>query len=120
MHAEEIDEPGNVVRAKGSVTDFFAAGPDDDRMEFVVLANSAGDQPGPIDGHGIGGLSSDDPERRFVCQIPSDDCAFVGIMPAELGSEICFEAQHFWIGMRMSAVSPGNIPICFSYFSANE
>ena len=41
-------------------------------------------------------------------------------MTAKFGSEIGFEAQHFRIGMGMPAMPPGNIPVCLSYFAADE
>src|SRR5690348_16883384 len=93
MDAEEIYELGDVVGPKRTVADFLAAGPDDDGMKLIVLANAVNDQPCPVDRHRITCLPVNNPEWRFIGQVPGDDRALVGIVAAEFRSEIGFETQ---------------------------
>src|SRR5579864_8228384 len=120
MHAEEVDKPGDVVRAKWPMGNFLSTGPDNDRMSLVVAANAFDDQLRPVDCHRVSGLRVNDPKWRLVGKIPCNNRAFVGVAAAKLGSEVGFKAQHVRISMRMSAMPPGHIPISLANLSPDE
>jgi len=66
VHAEEIDVASEIVRTKRTVIDVFLARARHDWMHCVMAADRACDQARPIDCHGVGRLSGDDPKWRLI------------------------------------------------------
>src|SRR5258708_4171905 len=121
MHTEEVRKLGNIIGAEWSVSNFFAAGSGHNGMEFVVFPNAVDDQPSPVDGHGVGGRpTADNPERRLVGKIPTDDSALIRVAPAELCGKIRFQAKHLGVGVRMASMPPRHVPIRFADLAADK
>src|ERR1700739_4643614 len=112
MDAEKINFLRDVISAKWAVCYFFAAGSHNDGMKVVILPNAAGNQASPVNCHGIRCLATDDPEGWLVSKIPRNNSRLVGIAAGQHGGEIRLEPQHFRIGVRVSPMTPGNVPVC--------
>ena len=121
MHAEEVHKFRDVVRAERSVANLFAAGSHDDRVQLVVLPDTVNDQPCPVDRHRVSRRpATHNPERRLVSKVPPDNRALIGIVAAELGGKVSFQAQHVGIRVWMPTMSPRHVPVRLPNFSANE
>ena len=119
MGAQKIDIVGNEIRPEGAVVQILGAGAHHDGMLVVFPADGAADQPGPVDRRGIAGIGND-PERRFIGEIPGDDRGFMGIAARELTRVVGLQAQHFRVRLRIAAGTPRHIPEGLADFAADE